>query len=195
MTSLNKLSKRLKSDKLRFEKMNRFVKGDLILDIGSNEGNINKMLRAKFNDKKIFSMDLKRGSDFRIDLDNPKNISQKFDMIIAGEVIEHLKSPMNFLEYCKSLLKKNGRLILTTPNAIGLQYIKDPSWCVDYESYRGHSQAFTMPMLEKNFKEIGFKVIHTEYINAFWIKNPLEYFSLIFKKFRPDLMIVGERII
>lgn len=184
--------KRLKSDTLRFSKILEFVEGKEILDIGSREGNVNKLIKEYFEDKNIFSMDLEN-SDFNMDLDNPKEINKKFDTIIAGEIIEHIESPIDFLKYCKSLLKKNGRLILTTPNATGLQYIRDPSWCVNYEDYRGHSQTFTLPMLNKNLKELGFKILHEEYINAFWINNPLKYFSLIFKRFRPDLMIVGKK--
>lgn len=185
--------KRLKSDKLRFKKISKFMDKGSILDIGSTEGNLHKFILEKFNNKNVFSLDIKNNADFSMDLDHPKNISKKFDMIIAGEIIEHVESPINFLRYCKLLLKKNGKLILTTPNAIGLQYILNPSWCVDYEDYRGHSQAYTLPMLVKNFSELGFKVIHSEYINAFWISNPLEYFSLIFKKFRPDLMVVAVK--
>lgn len=183
--------KRLKSDKLRFKKISKFVEGTLILDIGSCEGHVHKFLKEKFKDKKILSMDLGKNSDFQIDLDKPKKISQKFDTIIAGEVIEHLESPINFLKYCKSLLKKGGKLIITTPNSIGLQYIKNPSWCVYYKDYRGHSQAFTMPMLKRIIEETGFKIIHEEYVNAFWISNPLEYVSLIIKRLRPDLLVVG----
>ncbi|MCW8965846.1 MAG: class I SAM-dependent methyltransferase [Candidatus Pacearchaeota archaeon] len=187
--------KRLKSDKLRFSKISQFVKGDSILDIGASEGNVHNMLKSKFKDKQVFSMDSVGKPDFKVNLDNPKKINKKFDTVIGGEILEHVICPMKFLKYCKDLLKKEGILIITTPNAIGIQYIKNPSWCVNYEDYRGHSQAFTLPMLEKNLKELGFKIIHMEYINAFWIKNPLEYFSLIFKRFRPDLMIVAEKLV
>lgn len=186
--------KRLKSDKLRFKKISRFVEGDSILNIGSTEGNLHRLLKERFENKKIFSMDLKEDSDFKIDLNKPKDIMKRFDTIIAGEIIEHLKSQMDFLEYCKLLLKENGKIIITTPNAIGLQYIMNPAWCVHCEEYRGHSQTFTMPMLKKIIEEIGFKIIHEEYVNSFWVFNPLEYLSLIFKRLRPDLLIVGEKI-
>lgn len=41
---------------------------------------------------------------------------EKFDLIIATELIEHLKNPLEFLEYCKKHLKNNGTILLTTPN-------------------------------------------------------------------------------
>jgi SAM-dependent methyltransferase len=41
---------------------------------------------------------------------------EKFDTIIAGELIEHLESPGAFLRGCRSRLAKGGRLVLSTPN-------------------------------------------------------------------------------
>lgn len=107
-------------------------------------------------------------------------------------MIEHLESPIKFIRYCKALLKKEGRLIITTPNATGLQYLINPSWGVYHEIYRGHTQAFTIEMLKRICKDEGLKILHTDYINAFWIKNPLEYLSLLIKRIRPDLIIVAE---
>jgi len=47
-------------------------------------------------------------------LDNYPN--NKFDLIVAVEVIEHVTDPNNFIKECAGLLKSSGRIILTTPN-------------------------------------------------------------------------------
>jgi len=185
--------KRVKSDKLRFSKINPWIVGKEVLNVGSCEGFLHKLLKKENSKKNLYSLDFEN-ADFRINLDSPKKINKKFNTVIAGETIEHLESPIKFIRYCKSLLKKKGRLIITTPNAIGLQYIKNPSWCVYYKDYRGHSQAFTIDMLKRICEDEKLKVIHAEYVNAFWIKNPLEYFSLIIKRLRPDLLIVAEKM-
>jgi len=184
---------RLKSDKLRFKYVNKYLKGKKILDIGSSEGNLHLLLVKNNKDKKFYTLDLK-DADYNINLERPKKINKKFDTIIAGEIIEHLENPMSFIQYCKSLLKQNGRLILTTPNATGIQYILNPGWCVNYEDYSGHKQAFTIEMIKRIFLEEKFKLIYTDYINAFWIKNPLEYVSLFIKRIRPDMIIVGDKV-
>ena len=44
-------------------------------------------------------------------------LKRKFDVVFAGELIEHLSNPGLFLDCCKRHLKPEGRLILTTPNA------------------------------------------------------------------------------
>jgi len=43
-------------------------------------------------------------------------INNKFDIIIAGEIIEHLFDQENFLKKIKQLLKSDSILIMTTPN-------------------------------------------------------------------------------
>lgn len=183
---------RYKSDKLRFKYINSFLKGSSILDIGSSEGFLHNLLKSSNPQKKLKTLDNSGNADFNINLDSPKPLKEKFDTIIAGEIIEHLESPIKFIRYCKTLLKPKGRLILTTPNAIGLQYFLNESWCVYYKDYRGHTQAFTLPMLKRILQDEGFKIISSDYINAFWINNPLQYLSLFIKKLRPDLLVIAD---
>jgi SAM-dependent methyltransferase len=41
---------------------------------------------------------------------------QKFDVIIATELIEHLSDPLGFLVECKEMLNDDGAILITTPN-------------------------------------------------------------------------------
>lgn len=43
--------------------------------------------------------------------------SNSFENVIAGDVIEHLENPSHFLREINKVLKKGGRLILSTPHA------------------------------------------------------------------------------
>ncbi|MEO7046912.1 MAG: class I SAM-dependent methyltransferase [Ferruginibacter sp.] len=45
-----------------------------------------------------------------------KNNITKFDIVILTEVIEHVPNPNNFIEILTSMLRKDGKLIITTPN-------------------------------------------------------------------------------
>jgi len=183
---------RMKSDTLRSKYINRWLIGREVLDIGSKEGNLHKMLRKNNQNKSFLTLDYSN-ADLNFDLDKNPNLEKKFDCIIAGEVVEHLKSPINFISFCKRHLKKRGRIILTTPNATGLQYLLDPGWCVYYKNYRGHTQAFTLEMLKRILEDQEFKIIYCGYINAFWINNPLQCFSFIIKRLRPDLIVVADK--
>lgn len=49
-----------------------------------------------------------------------KYIGEKdFDLIICAEIIEHVENLENFFDNLNKLLKKNGRLLITTPNLNG----------------------------------------------------------------------------
>ena len=45
---------------------------------------------------------------------------QPFDLVVAGDIIEHLSNPGLMLDGAKLLLKPEGRLIVSTPNTLGL---------------------------------------------------------------------------
>jgi SAM-dependent methyltransferase len=48
------------------------------------------------------------------------SLERDFDVIVAGEVIEHLSNPGGLFESSKSHLRPSGRLIITTPNPFAL---------------------------------------------------------------------------
>lgn len=49
-----------------------------------------------------------------------------FDLIFAFDIIEHLKSPVLFLEQCHQVLAPAGELYLTTPNTQSLERYRNP---------------------------------------------------------------------
>lgn len=42
----------------------------------------------------------------------------KIDAICAGEIIEHVETPIKFLVKCSKTLKRGGKFVLSTPNPI-----------------------------------------------------------------------------
>ena len=44
------------------------------------------------------------------------DLDRKFDVIVAGELLEHLSNPGEFLERANSHLEEGGKLIVSTPN-------------------------------------------------------------------------------
>jgi SAM-dependent methyltransferase len=46
-------------------------------------------------------------------------LNQKFDIVIAGDIIEHLSNPGRMLDGIKRFCRTDTRVIITTPNAFG----------------------------------------------------------------------------
>lgn len=107
-------------NRLRFIK--ELVKGKDVLDLGSVGCSFNsKTVPFEVMEniaKSIVGIDLRASSDKRIRLGNAEtvNLHRKFDVIVAGDIMEHLYNPGLFLKNMKRHLKSEGVLFISTPN-------------------------------------------------------------------------------
>ncbi|OGK42484.1 hypothetical protein A2954_01425 [Candidatus Roizmanbacteria bacterium RIFCSPLOWO2_01_FULL_37_12] len=83
----------------------------------------------------------------------------EFDCITLFQVIEHLKNPIPLLQAAKKLLKKNGLILITTPNNDSpLRKLMGSRWSVYNEP--SHYVFYNQKTLEKTLQLAGFKKIH-----------------------------------
>jgi 2-polyprenyl-3-methyl-5-hydroxy-6-metoxy-1,4-benzoquinol methylase len=88
--------------------------------------------------------------------------NQRFDIIIAGELIEHLSNPGLFLQGCRGLCSPSTDLILTTPNA--LVYSQPLFALLNREAiHPDHTLIWTPTSLKKLVTRNGFAV------KEFWV--------------------------
>jgi SAM-dependent methyltransferase len=122
------------SFKTRWEFIEPYCKGKSVLDIGPAEltGTVNKekLERAVWPRivsvaKKVIGLERspeqvhtlrELGYDIRQGDAQNFDLGETFEMIMAGELIEHLSNPGLFLECVKRHLEPGGVLVLTTPN-------------------------------------------------------------------------------
>lgn len=98
--------------------------------------------------------------DFQLDMN--------FDTIVAGELIEHLSNPGRFLLSAAKHLRPDGRIILTTPYAMGLPnvlyaWVKFPKTCSNPE----HFVWFCPTTLSKLSRNSGLRVVEWRLIEDF----------------------------
>ncbi len=130
-----------------------------------------------------------------------------FDNVIAGDVIEHLENPSHFLREANRVLKRGGRLILSTPHA--------NDWWTTLHNwfFRGivndpdvgeHLQNWTILDMTRILNKNGFKLItmeglymHFPKINiAIRVKRfPIlswQIFYVAYKQAKPDATILTK---
>lgn len=94
---------------------------DKTINLGSGMGEMAKFFKKNIKD--MTNVDLFSG-DKQFNLNNKFPLkSNLYENIIAGEIIEHLNNPTFFIKECFRILKKSGRIIITTPNMIGIPYL------------------------------------------------------------------------
>jgi 2-polyprenyl-3-methyl-5-hydroxy-6-metoxy-1,4-benzoquinol methylase len=85
-----------------------------------------------------------------------------YDVILMNDLIEHPLNPMHFLIKSNKLLKKDGLLIVWTPNA---SHISDDVECIPFRVDLEHMQYLTYETCEWIQKQTGLKLIHMEALN------------------------------
>lgn len=179
-----------------------------VLDVGCGEGTVGKILKEQWGNKvHLTGLDISttalqmasayydRVTEFDADADSLQEILQreKFDYIIALEMLEHLFSPKRALEQFKMALADEGCLLASVPNMVHwqyrLQYLRGhlPGENTLYEIGE-HLQNFTYLSFKKLVESIGFNVL--DFDGQFQIPlrrvMPQYFFTLLCKKF-PNL--------
>ena len=124
------------------------VKGSSILHVGcvgelpqspvEEKLSLHFKLCGVFKNARVLGIDTNKASvermrekGFDVQIGDAENLEFDacLDMIIAGELIEHLSNPGRFLEACRRSLKPTGRIVLSTPNPFSpmyfLMYVKN----------------------------------------------------------------------
>jgi SAM-dependent methyltransferase len=173
-----------------------------LLEIGSNPYLLTILVKKIFNyditltnyfDISIYGSHVKKGIqiikseqydeqfefeffDLNIELSKLPFEENEFDMVLFCEVLEHIiVNPLNIFSRLKNLLKKNGILLITTPNAVRLinfaHMIKGYNFFDRYHVNNGvygrHNREFTITEIEKILIENKLKVIYSETLDRY----------------------------
>jgi 2-polyprenyl-3-methyl-5-hydroxy-6-metoxy-1,4-benzoquinol methylase len=159
----------------RFEQLKKYFIGRDILDIGCAVGYKKPdwmHFHIKSVAKSIKGLDLDAKSieeinqmGYEITQGNAQDfqLNEKFNLIHAGELIEHLDNPGSFLECVHRHLKEDGLLLMTTPNALRISnfiYSATGGLKVNAEHTCWFCETTISTLLERK----GFEVVEVGYL-------------------------------
>jgi len=190
---------------------------DTVLDVGfwgqgvsvNNKNWVHKILKNQA--KEVYGLDLDFDESLLADTALYKKASaenfdfnNKFDIIFAGDLIEHLSNPGLFLESSSRNLKEGGRLILTTPNCFNLFNITEkitkyePTVNIDHTCY--FNTKTLKRLLEKNgwwVMEISYlyklETLHTESVKKKFLNIIYKILSRFTTKYLETLVVMAVR--
>lgn len=119
-----------------------------------------EQIKAKVN-KKI-TLDLNKNIDLNL-------FPEKYDVLIAMEILEHLHDPWKYLGDCLRLLKDDGIILLSTPNISNfvsrLRFFMRGS-LVAFEKtdlVHGHITPLSFIQIENLFEHLGLEIVNRGY--------------------------------
>jgi 2-polyprenyl-3-methyl-5-hydroxy-6-metoxy-1,4-benzoquinol methylase len=111
-------------------------------------------------------------------------LDEKFDLVFANQIIEHLVHPERFVRKLKGLLKNGGKLVVTTPNWYYLRNnlpsfkgIGDPAQFEDRQftaDADGHFFAYKPDELLDVFANAGLKNIRSTFFESPFISGHMK---------------------
>jgi SAM-dependent methyltransferase len=169
------------------------VKSPRILEVGCGLGYLTySLVKSGFNAKGVDISEnavveaTNRYGKFyeRADIYQYSKIKQeKFDIIILTEVIEHIPNPIQFVEALKSLLSKDGCIIITTPNkseAISQEKYWDTElppvhlWWLSEKSFKNISKILGMSVSFTDFTKFQNRILFKRKYQEPWRKQTLD---------------------
>lgn len=104
------------------------------------------------------------------------NFVDKFDLIYAGDLLEHLSNPGQFIEGCRRCLNKDGYLVITTPNPYYMVWLiqkfiirQEPSTNPE------HTCLFNVATLIELFERYDFEIKKLDFIKTLGLSDSQGY--------------------
>jgi 2-polyprenyl-3-methyl-5-hydroxy-6-metoxy-1,4-benzoquinol methylase len=164
------------------------VPGRKLLDIGCNMGFLLKVARdngwrVKGVDTSIDAVEYgKKELGLEIIVGRVEEINfgnDKFDLICALDLLEHLEDPLSFLKLCHHLLADEGILVLETPNAGSIYRKLSGRFWVGFNPY--HIQLFSPDTISMLISKSDFETVelYSTYNDIMAAKNLWRWFANI----------------
>ena len=161
------------------------------------------LIGVDINEKRVRELNDKGMKAVVGDAQNLPKSMGKFDVIVAGELIEHLENPGLFLRSARSVLAKSpSMLILTTPNVLGGFFFYRHSILNKKEPWPEHVCYFSRTTITQLLEREGFSNItlhHCNYSNhstrrrVFWLWILKNFLYRCFPRFRDTLVVCASR--
>jgi len=166
-----------KTKQFVIKKCLKYIKRNKVLDIGFVDEVWSKEILKKGCQLTIIEKNLYRTKIAKKILKNKKlvkiirndiekiSLKEKFDTIILGDCMQYIKRPVNLIKKLKTVLNKNGVLIITVPNRLSMHrrigYLlsknKNHLWLNDNEKKLGNLRAYDLKKLKNLVKKASFK--------------------------------------
>lgn len=123
------------------------------------------------------------------------NLERRFEVVVAGELIEHLSNVGQFLDRVQAHLTRNGVFIVTTPNAFSLRHMARSILFGVVPTNAEHTALYCPKTLRNILNRHGFRVLQQMYYYDdpdTWRSKVERVLSWPRRSFAPEMLFVCE---
>ena len=149
-------------------------------------------------DKKLIAKYKNKYNIIVADVEKKLSIKEKFDFVIAGEIIEHVTNFGMMLENCKHYLKKSGKLVITTPNAYNYRNIVRQFFFNHVIQDKEHVSIFDKETITQALERHNYKVSFFSYLHIKPLNKIHHFIDLMIcrlkKSFAPGILVTAVMV-
>jgi 2-polyprenyl-3-methyl-5-hydroxy-6-metoxy-1,4-benzoquinol methylase len=156
-------------DKEEFKITSKFITNeDSVLEIGAGIGQYLNHIQPKYYQGLEFNssaVEQAQNNNINVINEDLAKHTGLYSVVIAHQVLEHVKDPNNFIQNCLNCLESGGKLILSVPSQDGWLSLL-PNWCLNQPPH--HLTKWmdqTLAKIAKIFKLKLCKLIHDTEFN------------------------------
>jgi 2-polyprenyl-3-methyl-5-hydroxy-6-metoxy-1,4-benzoquinol methylase len=185
----------------------RYIKGKALLDMGPGDTtyrflhdflkkNAKSVLGVELDRKRAIAL-TKKGYNIVQGNAETINLKKRFDVVIAGDLIEHLDNPGHFLDNASLHLKDDGVFIFNTPNIYAINYLlRGYFFLGNVKHFDEHTLGFTEQLLKELLRRHGLEAKEVIY---FTHKEPgiksliMNILSGLVPKWRENILVIARK--
>lgn len=162
-----------------------YVAGKRVLDLGCVQHNPDNV-KSKYwlhkailnNANYVLGLDLYkegvhilRSQGYNIVVGDAENfqLDELFDVIVAGDIIEHLSNPGKMLEYARTHVRPGGLLLITTPNPWWWRFIAKSALLGSAQPNPEHTTWFCKDTLSQLLRRYGWHIKEIRYGSRYFL--------------------------
>jgi len=195
--------------------ISKIGRGKKVLDVGCLGGKMSRLIMDQNNE--VWGVEVnpvaaeaarKRGVKVQVaDVEDGLPIeTESYDVVNAGEILEHLYDTKNFLEETRRVLKEGGLMIFTTTNLNSLEnrirvasggYLS-MAGAYPEDHFGAHVRVFNLPKIRELCIETGFGIRDVAGVTSLdsrgkWIDGPMGLLGKLLPSFSKILLITAQK--
>jgi methionine biosynthesis protein MetW len=190
-------------------------RGKRVLDVGCLGGQISRLIMEQNNEVwgveiNPMAAEVARKRGIRVKVANAEEglpfEDASFDVVHAGELVEHLYDTKHFFNECCRVLKKDGMILFTTPNLNSLEnrfrvvaggYLS-MTGAYPEDHFGNRVRVFNLPKIRELCQQTGFELkdvrgVFTMEKRARWIDTPLRIAARVAPTLSKLLIIKAQK--
>lgn len=106
-------------------------------------------------------------------------LGETFDIITAGDLIEHLHNFGGFLSSCKEHLREDGVVAISTPNVFWWKTFLHVLFLGDSNPHPEHTCWFCEKTLKQTLARHDFEIVELRYDSVYILRTPIQHLTRV----------------